>query len=77
MRIGAAFERMIDGPNFPFALQESKYVLDPRQLHIAGPQDCRVFAGEIAAHRIVSVALLGALSFALSVQNVNVLRLVV
>jgi hypothetical protein len=61
MRIGTVFELMIDGPNPQFALQRSEYALDLRQLHIAGPQHRRVFAGEIAAQQIVSIALFGSL----------------
>src|ERR1051326_3259327 len=59
MRIGAVFELMIDGPNTQFALQRSEYAFDLCQLHITCPQHRRVFAGEIAAQQIVSIALLG------------------
>src|SRR4026208_472649 len=65
MRIGTVFELMIDGPNSQFALQRSEYAFDLRQLHIAGPQHRRVFAGEIAAQQIVSIALLGSLELRL------------
>src|SRR3954462_10716151 len=65
MRIGAVFELMIDGPYTEFALQRSKHTLDLRQLHVACPQHRRVFAREIAAQQIVSVALLGRLELRL------------
>ena len=59
MRIGAVFELMIDGPDTEFAFQRSKHTFNLRQLHVACPQHRRVFAREIAAQQIVSVALLG------------------
>src|SRR3954451_23931149 len=65
MRIGAVFELMIDGPDTEFAFQRSKHTLDLRQLHVACPQHGRVFAREIAAQQIVSVALLGSLELRL------------
>jgi hypothetical protein len=45
--------------------QGSEYALELRQLHIACPQHRGVFAGEIAAQQIVSVALLGSLELRL------------
>src|ERR1043165_2381069 len=65
MRIGAVFELMKDGPNAEFAFQRSKHTLDLRQLYVACPQHRRVFAREIAAQQIVSVALLGSLELRL------------
>src|SRR5213078_1879302 len=65
MRIGAVFELMIDGPDPEFALQRSKHTLDLCQLHVACPQHRRVFACEIAAQQIVSLALFGSLELRL------------
>jgi len=48
-----------------FALQGSKHALDLRQLHTTCPQHRRVFAAEIAAQQIVSIALLGSLELRL------------
>src|SRR5947209_11480395 len=75
MRIGAVFELMIDGPDTQFAFQRSKYTLDLRELHIAYPQNRRVFAREIAAQQIVPVALLGSLELRLvSVKREGIAR---
>src|SRR6185436_17210339 len=65
MRIGTVFELMVDGPDPEFAFQRSKHTLDLRQLHVACPQHRRIFAREIAAQQIVSVALLGSLKLRL------------
>src|SRR5581483_3673192 len=65
MRIGPVFELMIDGPDTEFAFQRSEHTLDLRQLHIACPQHRRVFARQIAAQQIMSIALLGSLELLL------------
>src|SRR5579862_4007033 len=65
MSIGAMFELMIDGPDTEFAFQRSKHTFDLRQLYVACPQHRRVFAREIAAQQIVSVALRGSLELRL------------
>src|SRR3954452_14998893 len=59
MRISPMFELMINGSDPEFAFQRPENALDLRQLHITCPQDRGVFAGEVAAQQIVSVALLG------------------
>ena len=55
------FELMIDGADAQLAVQRAKDTFDLRQLHVTGPQDCRIFAGEIAAQQIMAVTLFGGL----------------
>jgi hypothetical protein len=49
VRVGAVFELMMDGADAQVALERAKGGLNLRQLHIPGPQDGRVFGGQVGA----------------------------
>src|SRR6266581_970 len=51
------FPAMVDGTNPQVALQGAEGGLDLRQLNVAGPQHRGIFAAEIGAQQIVSIAL--------------------
>jgi hypothetical protein len=63
VRVSAVLELMIDRPYHQLAFQGAEHTLDLRQLHVARPQYRGVFASEMAAQQIVTVAFLRRLQF--------------